>query len=54
MNKKQMRLIADRIKLFREDCERDEYTDTGDAWVLLDEAETALRAAIIHAHAKGV
>ncbi len=37
--------MAERIRLFRASCERDEYTDTGDAWALLNEAESALRGA---------
>jgi hypothetical protein len=37
-------LVAARIADFSADCEAANYTDTGDAWALLDEAQAALRA----------
>lgn len=45
VNPSPLLLVAETIRLFREDCEAESYTDTGDAWAILDIAESVLRAA---------
>ena len=43
---KTARLIVQQIESFDEDCEEQEYTDTGDVWCLLHNWRTALKAAL--------